>query len=251
MPAEAGLAGYQVFLLGLSLGLTACAVTCLPFIGSWAIGRADGQQTGYIDALSFLSGRLLAYTALGGLAGGLGAVLVRQLAAGYGHLAIGLSSLLAAAWLLWPARRSLCGPIRRMGSLSPFVLGISLTLIPCAPLATLLAASAAAGQSMDGAFKGFLFGLGTMITPMLLIIPATASLGRTLRSSQPWLWLWLRVGAGLTLTVLGYQRLHLFDSSLAWKALMLAGLLLLLAYLRQSRGKTVVHRMAWVRTTEP
>ena len=40
-----------VWLLGVSMGLTACTVTCLPFMGTWALGRAEYLSSeGRLDA---------------------------------------------------------------------------------------------------------------------------------------------------------------------------------------------------------
>ena len=206
---------FSVYLLGLSLGLTACAVTCLPFIGTLALGKAEGRRSGIRDTAFFLGGRLISYAVLGALAGALGAWFVRELAAGAGNLVIGLSGFFAAAWLVWPIEsRHGCRPARRFAGLSPLLLGIGLTLIPCAPLATLLAAAAAGGSPIQGAYCGLLFGLGTLMTPMLILIPSVASLGRALWVERAWLLQWLRGGASLVLATLAYQRSELFSEGL-------------------------------------
>lgn len=231
---------FTVWLLGLSLGLTACAVTCLPFVGTWAFGRADSRRQALLDTAAFLGGRLLAYSALGALAGALGAWFVRELAEGWGHLAIGLASLTAAAVLLWPrpARHAACRPLRRSAALSPLLLGIALTLIPCAPLATLLATSAAGGSAWHGGKLGLAFGLGAVITPMLVLIPASASLGRKLLAEHRWLAPWLRGGAAAVLLALGSRRLLLAgQEGLLLGLLPLAAAGLLLAWRRQRRER--------------
>lgn len=196
----------SAWLLGLTLGLTACTVSCLPFMGTWMLARRHGA---WADTLAFLTGRLAAYTGLGTAAGLAGGWLTQALADGLGHLAIGLASLLAGAWLLVGARRRDCGMRRRADQLSPLALGFSLSLVPCAPLASLLAFAAQAGSGLAGAGYGLAFGLGAAVTPLLLILPLLGRLGEGLRRDRAWLGVWLTRGAAAVLIVLGAYRLGL------------------------------------------
>jgi sulfite exporter TauE/SafE len=90
---------FSVWLLGLALGLTACTVTCLPFMATWTLGRGGSLRESVRDTLLFLSGRWSAYTALGAIAGASGAWLLATLSSGIGNFLIGLASLAAAVWL--------------------------------------------------------------------------------------------------------------------------------------------------------
>ncbi|MEW5726657.1 MAG: sulfite exporter TauE/SafE family protein, partial [Pseudomonadota bacterium] len=142
----AGIAG--VFLLGVSVGLTACAVSCLPFIGTWALARAGGGWAGAEDLAVFLAGRLLGYAALGGASGMAGEALARALNGPSGHLAIGLAGIAAGLTLAWKGGAREGGACRAARSnLPPFALGAALSLTPCAPLGSLLAAAASGGRA--------------------------------------------------------------------------------------------------------
>lgn len=209
MQAETSTSLLTVFLLGVSLGLTACAVTCLPFIGTLAFGKAGGRRAGLIDTGLFLGGRLLAYSVLGGLAGLVGAGFVKWLAGGLGNLLIGVVACLTALLLAIPSRKShaTCGRPQKLTNYPPFLLGIALTLIPCAPLATLLATAAAGSSVGQGALLGLVFGLGALLTPMIVLIPACASVGAHLRADQPWLADLLRLGAAVVLLLIGCRRI--------------------------------------------
>lgn len=234
-----------VFLLGVSLGLTACAVTCLPFIGTYAFGRAAGYRSGLADAALFLCGRLIAYTLLAALAGGFGAWFVKHLAEGHGNLAIGLAALFSAALLVAGNRGSAhaaCGRARQ-DALPPLLMGLALTMIPCAPLAALLASAAAGGSAGQGAMIGLAFGAGALLTPMLVLIPLTAHLGQRLRVDQPWLAGLLRHAAAAVLVMIGLRRIAAADEALAGAAMAvtLAGWTLIALRKRHARRRQGAH----------
>ena len=169
------------------------------------------------------------------------------LAGGVGNLAIGAASLAAALWLAWPTSEAHmnCSLRRRGAAGSPFLLGISLTLIPCAPLTTLLATCASAGSSVQGGLYGVVFGAGAVISPMLVLIPACGGFGRVLREQGEWLLPWLRYGAALVMLLLGARRLILVSEALMFGLLISAGLLLLLAEMRRRR-RMVSGRTIWL-----
>jgi thiol:disulfide interchange protein DsbD len=206
VPVQLGFA--SVWLLGLTMGLTACTVTCLPFMGTWALGRGDGGGRALRDTGIFILGRIAAYTALGGLAGALGGWLAQTLNGGIGHLFIGIASVAAGLWLLAPARRTTpCAAARRGAGTPPFLLGFSLSLTPCAPLASLLAACALSGSTLSGMGYGLAFGLGAALTPLLVLIPLLGLFGAKLREGRPWIVKWVRWGAAGVLVAIGLRRL--------------------------------------------
>jgi cytochrome c-type biogenesis protein len=200
----------SVWLMGVSVGLTSCAATCLPFLGTWSLGRGRGGLAALGDTGLFLAGKIVAYAGLGAGAGWLGSWLGESLNGGMGHLAIGLSSLFAGLWLMATGRKPKgCQTKQKTATLPPFFLGFSMSLVPCAPLASLMALSALTGDLTQGAGFGALFGLGTALTPLLIMIPLLGFFGRNLTFDRPWLGEWLRWGAGITLCLLGLRRLLL------------------------------------------
>ncbi len=201
----------SAWLLGLSLGVTACTVSCLPYMGAWVMARERG--TALADTGLFLAGRVSAYAMLGLAAGLAGAWLAATLRSGVGHLAIGAASVVAGIWLIASQARhrpcSAVGAGARAGRVPPFALGFSLSLTPCTPLASLLAVAAQTGSAPLGAAYGLAFGLGAAVTPLLLLLPLMGVFAARLKTQQAWLGLWLKRGAGGVLLVLGMYRISL------------------------------------------
>jgi thiol:disulfide interchange protein DsbD len=210
-----------VWLLGVSMGLTACTVTCLPFMGTWALGSASGQREAFLHTGVFLAGRVATYTLLAALAGAAGLGLAQALGSAWGNAAIGTASILAGLWLLAKPAGKGCGAVppeptfkvvrfeRKSDNLPPLFLGAALSLTPCTPLASLLALAAHAGSTAQGAAYGLAFGLGAAMTPILVLVPLAGRLGRELRAGREWLSRWLLWSAAAVLVVLGVRRLLL------------------------------------------
>ena len=201
---------FAVWLLGVSLGLTACTATCLPFMGTWVLGRGGTQMQALRDTVLFVSGRILAYTLLGAIAAGAGTWLAQVMRGGTGNFVIGTASIAAGVWLLRSAKTHVpCSVAGNAGGTPPLVLGFSLSLTPCAPLASLLAVCAAAGSVGWGMANGIAFGLGAALTPLLVLLPLISLLGKNLRDNREWLTRWVRWGAAAVLIVLGVRRILL------------------------------------------
>jgi len=201
---------FAVWLLGVSLGLTACTATCMPFMGSWVLGRGGSQFEVLRDTVLFVTGRILAYTLLGAIAAGAGTWLAQAMRGGTGNLFIGAASIAAGVWLLRSANpHRPCNAARNAGTTPPLLLGFSLSLTPCAPLASLLAVCAAAGNIGWGMANGVAFGLGAALTPLLILLPLINLLGKNLRENREWITRWIRWGAAAVLTLLGVRRILL------------------------------------------
>ncbi len=201
---------FSIWLLGVSLGLTACTATCLPFMGTWVLGRGGSQAQALRDTALFAAGRILAYALLGAVAGGAGMWLAQFLRGGTGNLMIGAASIAAGVWLLRSGKpHAPCGVARAAGGAPPLLLGFSLSLTPCAPLASLLAVCAGAGSIRFGMVSGVAFGLGAALTPLLILLPLIGLFGKNLRDNREWINRWIRWGAASVLVLLGLRRILL------------------------------------------
>ncbi len=198
----------SVWLLGLSVGMTTCTAVCMPYLGTWALGRAQGGGSAYVDTLAFATGKVMAYATLGGIAGWLGEFVLSLLEGGVGHYMIGAASIGAGIYLLMPGRRHApCMALRNQGRLSPLMMGYALSFTPCAPLAALVAASATTGDTLLGIGYGVAFGLGAALTPLFLVIPLLGVFGSKLKEGRPWLGKWMIWLGASVLIAIGINRM--------------------------------------------
>lgn len=201
---------FSVWILGITVGFTACTASCLPFMGSWIMSRNLGLKGSLVDAGLFASGKVAAYATLGAFAGITGEFLLHYLRSGVGNLLIGASSIAAGIWLIYNmGRQHRSCSMRNRHNMHPFLMGFSLSFIPCAPLAALLAACAAAGSFGLGLSYGFVFGLGAAITPLFIILPLLGKLGQELRERNPWLKKWMIWFGSSVLLAIGSYRIVL------------------------------------------
>lgn len=190
-------------MLGLTVGFTACTAYCLPYFGSWILGRHPPRP--WVDAGWFFLGRMAAYMILGGATAALGGVLATS--THVGHLLLAFVSLFIGILLLFqktvPSQGGCCGV---QGSrLPPFLLGVAVSVVPCPPLASLLAACSLTGDPVVGLLHGGLFGLTASLAPVLLVTTVLGHVGRAVQGIFPDFSLWLRRGAGLALVTLALQ----------------------------------------------
>jgi len=209
--ALTNLGWFYVFVLGMTVGLTACTVTCLPYLGTWAVGRGQSSNRALIDTAAFAMGKILAYALLGAAAGYMGEALAEILNGNLGHWLIGFAAIFAGGWLALSVAKPVtpCNRVRRGQHASPLLMGFALGFTPCPPLAALVGACAALGSPTMGFFYGGVFGLGAAITPLFLVIPLLASFGRSLQTDRPWLKKWLYRVAGGVLIAIGLRRITL------------------------------------------
>lgn len=177
---------FQIFAIGVTFGIAGpCFLACTPILITYVVGKKERWAEAFKDILIFLSGRLLAYILLGGLAGLSGAVLRRFTEvnfAGYLEPISGAVSIVLGIIILAhkePATCA-CGDTRKktynFGGL--FVLGFMIGVSPCAPLLALLFQIALMSKNaLDGASYAFSFGLGTFLSGLIVVGTLTGILG--------------------------------------------------------------------------
>ncbi len=207
---------------GLLYGLVACTSTCLPYIASYIAGTGAGFKKGILATLTFNSGRIVAYALIGGLVGVFSSLFWLYADASavspfqtYSSIAFSIVTILIGANLLYKTRKPSCNcniptkpasstqKISRRFDFGAFTLGLSRGLILCPPLIALLVYSVPFGNPVDGTIFAVLFGLGTAISPMLLLGGVTG----WLLNKAPLLQKWIAIAGALVLIVLGISTL--------------------------------------------
>ena len=221
MAIEGGSPWATALLLGVVYGATLCTLTCSPFIAAYVVGTDRGTRRGVWLSLVFNAGRVATYAGLGlavGLAGSAfveGGALARWGALAFGAVVVGVGLYLAAR-----RRPRACGCgreaslTRRLAArLRPgegagneayaALMGVLIGLVPCPPLVALLVAAAAYGSAATGLGMGLLFGLGTVVSPMLLVAAAAGWFSERVAREAPLARHGVTRAAGALLVLLG------------------------------------------------
>ncbi|HSW59085.1 MAG TPA: sulfite exporter TauE/SafE family protein [Dehalococcoidales bacterium] len=203
-----------LFVAGLTLGVSQCLLTCAPMLVLYVAGTAEVWQAGFKAALVFSLSRLLAYTLLGALAGGIGMWFLAELQEeAYVHwIQLGAAVFIILLGILVIIGRNtrlhLCQFLSRYtlknSILSMALLGFLSGIAPyCTPFLGILTYIAFDLRDLPlGALCGFTFGLGaTLITPLLIVGPLAGALPRLFKS--PLLLGIFRRVSGVLLLILG------------------------------------------------
>jgi cytochrome c-type biogenesis protein len=207
------------FTSGLLYGLVACTATCLPYIASYIAGTGAGFRKSILTTLTFNSGRIIAYTLIGALTGVFSGLLhfyedstVSAFQA-YSTLAFSVVTIIIGASLLYRNKKPICTgsqmpmtPKKRLTGrfdTGAFTLGLSRGLILCPPLLALLLYSVPFASPVDTVAFAVLFGVGTAISPMLLLGGVTG----WLLNKAPLLRTWIAVAGAAVLILLGVSTL--------------------------------------------
>jgi cytochrome c-type biogenesis protein len=206
------------FAVGLLYGAVFCTSTCLPYIASYIAGIGADFRKGVIVTLIYSVGRVTAYALLGGLVGifsNLFRFVVSESSFSafqqYSSYGFGIVTIIIGISVLLKSRSppQYCNPecnrnvgfgkIVRRFDIRAFLLGFSRGLIVCPPLALLLLYSVPFATPIDSFAVAVLFGLGTALSPMLLLGGVTG----WLLNKAPLFRKWIAIAGGGILLVLG------------------------------------------------
>jgi sulfite exporter TauE/SafE len=161
----------------------------------------------------FNTGRVLSYTVLGLIVGFLGHEIIgstNQIVASIAFsavvVAIGLLMMFKEEKRTCEAGHRRIDFVKRLpenNDLKAFVLGISIALIPCAGLLTVFGLSAVSFHPLTGAIAGLLFGIGSMLSPLLAIGAGAGWFAKKVQVNSPNLRIWVKRLAGGLLVFIG------------------------------------------------
>ncbi|MGD8909256.1 MAG: sulfite exporter TauE/SafE family protein, partial [Chromatiales bacterium] len=188
-------------LLGLGYGAGPCNLACLPYLGPVFTATEGGIRGAWRTLLPFSLGRLTGYALLAGLAGGLGLLVQDWLAAPWVRWVLGAATVLVALSLLFRRRCSCTSTCHGNQTLaanelaskpatngtapmlpgSLFLMGLGMALNPCAPLTTVVLASATSASIVSGITLGIGFALGAVFVPTWVFAFGVAHFGEQIR----------------------------------------------------------------------
>src|SRR3990170_2524803 len=212
----------EAIFVGLLYGLVYCTPTCLPYIASYIAGVGADFRKGLVATLIFNLGRVTTYALIGSLVSILSGVfrfVVNESSLSafqqYSSFVFGIVTIVIGIAVLLKSKATPrdCDPVGHKNSglnkfgvrfdVGAFSLGLSRGLIVCPPLAIFLLYSLSFGAPIDSFFLAVLFGLGTALSPMLLLGGVSGWLLNKAPMFRKWIAL---VGAGV-LIMLGIAAL--------------------------------------------
>ena len=176
----------EALTIGLLYGTIFCTSECLPYIASYIASTGAGFRKGIVITQIYNAGRLISYTILGIIVGVIGSSVTFLLDESalasfrvYSAYAFGLITILIGVNILFKIKKNHSRCNKECESkdewkvgrsdLRIFTLGITRGLIICPPLFALLVYSIPFASPVDSMIIAFLFGLGTIISPMLIL----------------------------------------------------------------------------------
>jgi len=199
-------------ILGLLYGLTFCASACLPYIISYIAGIGAGFKKGVIITTVYNSGRIVAYALIGTTVGLLGTVISEEFFSSYqqySSIAFGAVIVVVGVNILMkkfgtctcttkePDRLGVSKLTQRF-DVRAFSMGFTRGLVLCPPLIALLLYAVTFSQ-VACTILAVLFGVGTALSPLLLLGGATG----WLLNKAPLFSKWLSRIGGIALVVMG------------------------------------------------
>jgi cytochrome c-type biogenesis protein len=203
---------------GFVYGLFYCTSTCLPYVASYIAGINAGFRKGVSVTVIFNAGRITAYALIGAAVGALKLLADQSVQSAfqtYGTLVFSIVSIIVGIVILVrkpSAHTCIAQNIKQSNSkrllgsfdLQAYSLGLTRGLILCTPMLYLLAYSATFASPLDNVALAVLFGVGTAISPIILIGGATG----WLLNKAPLFRVWISRLGGITLIVLGAITLY-------------------------------------------
>jgi thiol:disulfide interchange protein DsbD len=206
------------FAFGLIYGIVFCTSSCLPYVASYIAGIGANFRKGVLVTFIFNSGRVIAYAIIGGVIGLFKLMMDSQILSSfqrYSSFAFAFVTIGVGTNVLFKTKsiskqcdgcnapkviNSAIGSLNAKFDLHAFSLGLSRGLIVCPPLLLLLVTySAAFTTALDSVAMAMLFGVGTALSPILLLGGVTG----WLLSKAPLFKKWISLLGGVLLILLG------------------------------------------------
>jgi sulfite exporter TauE/SafE len=206
----------EALTIGLLYGTIFCTSECLPYLASYIAGTGAGIRKGTVITLIYNSGRLISYTLIGVIVALVGGSVTQLLTEAtlasftiYSSYAFGIINILIGLHILLKIKKNYSNCAKECKSIDEwkiarndfgaFTLGLSRGLIICPPLFALLVFSVPFSTPLDSIALAVLFGLGTTLSPMLVLGGVTG----WLLNKAPLFRKWISIFGSGALIVLG------------------------------------------------
>jgi len=193
---------------GFFLGYGPCLVTCVPILLPYTLTKKHWRQ-GFEATLTFSLSRLAVYVVLGGISGYIGAYLMQFFYETMVHFYI---QGIMAFMLLFIGILVLFGKdtgikFCQVKEGNMVILGILVGISPCLPLIGILLEIALLSDNfISGMIYSFTFGIGTVLSPLLLIGTIAPLVGKRLSERIQRVFVYL---CGIFLIIMG---LYIFNN---------------------------------------
>jgi thiol:disulfide interchange protein DsbD len=163
---------FAIFFMGLQLGATACAVSCMPIMTPILLGSAKNKKDGMDILIQYFSGKILAYVVISSIAF-FGANIVKKylkddlLLTKFGAGII----IIVGLYLLYNAifyNRTCGSKCTTSSKIGFFGIGFFSSFSFCLPIASLITTSALSSSFLVSLIYGVIFGLGVTVVPFLV-----------------------------------------------------------------------------------
>jgi cytochrome c-type biogenesis protein len=173
---------------GFVYGVVACTPTCLPYIAGYIAGINAGFRRGITATVTFNLGRITAYAIIGAAVGAFKFVLDESLTItlqSYMSIAFSIVTVAIGVLLLVRYKEPACNCAAEAKTVpgkqgftsrfdfSAYTLGFSRGLILCAPMLALVGYAIVYASPVDSVLLATLFGVGTAVSPIILLAGAT------------------------------------------------------------------------------
>ena len=208
---------FSLFILGFSFGFGPCLASCGPILIPYVAANKKTLFNSLWVYVLFSSARILVYLVLALLIFSAGRFLTEKflrdfsryvfLLGGIFIMIIGLLTALGAR-MEYKSCQFLRRQLLERDKKSIFTLGLIIGLLPCAPLLALLSYIGLVSQSWyNSLFYSFVFGLGTFISPLLILVLLTGYLSNLFRYKKEIYERIFSALCGLIIVFLGLQLL--------------------------------------------
>lgn len=162
---------FTIFIMGLQLGATACAISCMPVMMPILLGNAPDKQDGVSILTQYFSGKILAYTTISSVAFFGADIVKKYIQDDLIFIKIGAIIIvvlgLYTLYLAFFSNKSCSDKCTTSSKFGFFGIGFFSSFNFCLPIGSLIAASALSSSFLISLLYGIAFGFGVVIVPFL------------------------------------------------------------------------------------